>query len=280
MEISKLVYSSVIQQDDHYPFGLTFNSYQRENSVQNRLKFQGREHVDDLGLNWDSFKWRNHQPDIGRFFNVDPISDKYYYNSPYAFSENKVIAHIELEGLEAKTIKQVSDRVTNKSNWQELGRGLKTYGNTLATMTGAKALWNKITEVEKSFPRQDKPLNEDMGGFVLTGTGMASHPLPDVRGQADDNSLVDLDASILDVPNFRGKIGELVTQIDNAGDIRDAAEGSGIAVWDATKDTQQQPAIEGDTLHYPIGEKEPFVGEQGQQTRKLSDSTSILIKKY
>lgn len=87
--------------DNYYAFGLTFNSYQRENSVANRWKFQGQEHVDDLGLNWDSFKWRNHMPDIGRFFNVDPLADKYVHNSPYAFSENKVTAHIELEGLEA-----------------------------------------------------------------------------------------------------------------------------------------------------------------------------------
>lgn len=44
-----------IQESDYYPFGLTFNSYQRENSVDQRWKFQGQEHVDDLGLNWDSF---------------------------------------------------------------------------------------------------------------------------------------------------------------------------------------------------------------------------------
>jgi len=55
-------------------------------------------------LNWDSFKWRNHQPDIGRFFNVDPLAEKYYYNSPYAFSENKVVAHREMEGLEAELV--------------------------------------------------------------------------------------------------------------------------------------------------------------------------------
>lgn len=87
--------------DDYYPFGLTFNSFQRENSVEQRWKFQGQEHIDDLGLNWDSFKWRNHQPDIGRFFNIDPLAEKYIYNSPYAFSENKVVSHVELEGLEA-----------------------------------------------------------------------------------------------------------------------------------------------------------------------------------
>jgi RHS repeat-associated protein len=81
---------------------LTFNGYQKENSVPNKTKlFQGQEHIDDLGLNWDSFKWRNHQPEIGRFFNVDPLSEKYVYNSTYAFSENKVTTHVELEGLEA-----------------------------------------------------------------------------------------------------------------------------------------------------------------------------------
>jgi RHS repeat-associated protein len=89
---------------DYYPFGLTFNSYQRENSVPNRWKFQSQEHIDDLGLNWDQFKWRNHQPDIGRFFNIDPLASKYVYNSPYAFSENKVTHHIELEGAEGLEI--------------------------------------------------------------------------------------------------------------------------------------------------------------------------------
>jgi RHS repeat-associated protein len=90
----------VEQVNEYYPFGLTFNSYQRENSVENKIRFQGQEHVDDLDLGWDSFKWRNHQPDIGRFFNIDPLADKYVYNSPYAFSENQVVAFRELEGLE------------------------------------------------------------------------------------------------------------------------------------------------------------------------------------
>jgi RHS repeat-associated protein len=97
----KHIKSPVIQTEDYYPFGLTFNSYSRENSVENKFKFQGQAHVDDLSLNWDGFKWRNHQPDIGRFFNIDPMASAFYYNSPYAFSENKVTTHVELEGLEA-----------------------------------------------------------------------------------------------------------------------------------------------------------------------------------
>ncbi|ANH80062.1 hypothetical protein A8C56_02850 [Niabella ginsenosidivorans] len=55
-------------------------------------------------MNYYSFKYRNHDPQIGRFIEVDPLSDKYVHNSTYAFSENKVTAHVELEGLEAEYI--------------------------------------------------------------------------------------------------------------------------------------------------------------------------------
>ncbi|WHZ09505.1 MAG: hypothetical protein OJF59_003261 [Cytophagales bacterium] len=100
------LYSNFLNREDFYPFGLSFNKYQREGSVPNTLKlFQDQEHIDDLGLDWDQFKWRNHQPEIGRFFNIDPLADKYVYNSPYAFSENQVVAHRELEGLEKFDIK-------------------------------------------------------------------------------------------------------------------------------------------------------------------------------
>lgn len=63
--------------------------------------FQGQRFDDDLGLNGLQFKWRNHDPQIGRFIEIDPLAAKYEYNSTYAFSENKVTGHIELEGLEA-----------------------------------------------------------------------------------------------------------------------------------------------------------------------------------
>jgi hypothetical protein len=39
-------------------------------------------------------------PRVGRFFAVDPLAPKYPHNSPYAFSENRLIDGVELEGLE------------------------------------------------------------------------------------------------------------------------------------------------------------------------------------
>ena len=96
--------SPIISADDYYPFGLAIqqNSYQREGATDQKYKFQGQEHQDDLDLGWVQFKYRMHDPAIGRFMVVDPLAEDYLYNSPYAFSENKVIAHVELEGLEAE----------------------------------------------------------------------------------------------------------------------------------------------------------------------------------
>ncbi|MDO6814027.1 hypothetical protein [Tenacibaculum soleae] len=62
--------------------------------------FQGQEIQDELGLNWSSFKWRNADPALGRFINIDPLAEDYSYQSPYNFAENRVIDGIELEGLE------------------------------------------------------------------------------------------------------------------------------------------------------------------------------------
>ncbi len=92
----------VTQATDYYPFGLKMEglSYSDDGHDQNKYLFQGQEHQDDYGLNWDTYKYRNSDPALGRFFNLDPIAEDYDYNSVYSFSENHVVAHIELEGAE------------------------------------------------------------------------------------------------------------------------------------------------------------------------------------
>jgi RHS repeat-associated protein len=65
--------------------------------------FQAQEHDDEVKGDGNSmnYKYRMHDPRLGRFFAVDPLFKDYPWNSSYAFSENKVIHAIELEGLES-----------------------------------------------------------------------------------------------------------------------------------------------------------------------------------
>ena len=43
-----------------------------------------------------------HDPRVGRFFATDPLEKKYPWYTPYSFSGNKVIAFVELEGMEER----------------------------------------------------------------------------------------------------------------------------------------------------------------------------------
>jgi YD repeat-containing protein len=69
-----------------------------------RFTFQGQEHDDEInggGGTSYAFEYRIHDSRIGRFLRIDPLAAKYVWNSPYAFSENRVVDAFELEGLES-----------------------------------------------------------------------------------------------------------------------------------------------------------------------------------
>jgi RHS repeat-associated protein len=123
----------VIEENHYYPFGLKHTGYNSDRfvfvpilestggkfnsiirpyrpapdildyfslSLNYDYKFQGQERQDELGLNWDSFKWRNYDYAIGRFMSIDPLTEEYHTWSPYVFSGNRVVDSRELEGLE------------------------------------------------------------------------------------------------------------------------------------------------------------------------------------
>lgn len=67
-----------------------------------RFGFQGQEMDNEIKGEGNSlnFEFRMDDPRVGRFFARDPMEKSYPWNSPYAFSENRVIDGIDLEGLE------------------------------------------------------------------------------------------------------------------------------------------------------------------------------------
>ena len=83
----------------------TLNGYTQEVQIYAegyRYGFQNQEKDDEIkGVgNSVNYKYRMHDPRVGRFFAVDPLASKFPWNSTYAFSENSTIAFVELEGLE------------------------------------------------------------------------------------------------------------------------------------------------------------------------------------
>jgi RHS repeat-associated protein len=93
---------------DYSPFGVQLDERTSENEGY-RYGFQGQERDDEVKGDGNSvnYKYRMHDPRVGRFFAVDPLSNEFPWNSSYAFSENTVIHLIELEGLETSAPKHV-----------------------------------------------------------------------------------------------------------------------------------------------------------------------------
>jgi len=63
-----------------------------------RFGFQNQ--IKDVELGMVNFKYRQYSPAGDGFLTVDPLAINYPWNSPYAFSENRVVDGLELEGLE------------------------------------------------------------------------------------------------------------------------------------------------------------------------------------
>jgi RHS repeat-associated protein len=83
-----------------------------------RYGFQGQEKDDELKGEGNSlnYTFRMHDPRIGRFFATDPLFRSYPWNSLYAFSENRVIDGLELEGLEVRLEKMHTDKVVFRAD--------------------------------------------------------------------------------------------------------------------------------------------------------------------
>jgi RHS repeat-associated protein len=92
----------VVGYSDYYPFGMQRIS----GGTLGRYGFQGQEMDNEIKGNGNSvnYKYRMHDPRLGRFFAVDPLAYKYPYYSPYAFSGNRVIDAVEEEGLQPRIV--------------------------------------------------------------------------------------------------------------------------------------------------------------------------------
>jgi RHS repeat-associated protein len=160
----------------------------------NKKKFTGQLLDDDLGLNWYQMKFRNMDPQIGRFWQVDPLASKYVHNSTYAYAENDVIRAIDIEGLEKYVVTMRAfipqEKVYNPKPWSDnktfAGDNRREYqSNTTAYRTQQSI---KADFDNKSMTLQSNVANSSIGydknGKVNETSQIGS--AGNVRGNVDD----------------------------------------------------------------------------------------------
>lgn len=87
----------IIEQNDYYPYGLRWNVPDQLVS-DNRYRYNGKEDQSFLDLPYIDYGSRMSDSNLGKWFNIDPLSEKYYSLSPYIYCANNPIKYIDPNG--------------------------------------------------------------------------------------------------------------------------------------------------------------------------------------
>ena len=90
------------QINHYYPFGGLFG--ESTGNTGQRYKYNGKEFDRTHGLDWYDYGARHMSPDVGRFTTIDPMAEKYYNISPYAYCVNNPINNIDPNGKKVQLI--------------------------------------------------------------------------------------------------------------------------------------------------------------------------------
>ncbi len=71
-----------------------------EGVLKNDYLYNDKELFDDGDVNWYDYGFRNYDPQIARFPQLDPLTDYYPMLTPYQYAGNDPIANVDLDGLE------------------------------------------------------------------------------------------------------------------------------------------------------------------------------------
>ncbi len=88
----------VRQVTNYYPFGGVFSTtaYNRGDDLQ--PKYNGKELDRTHGLDWYDYGARNYDATLCQFTTIDPLCEKYYHISPYAYCANNPMRFIDPDG--------------------------------------------------------------------------------------------------------------------------------------------------------------------------------------
>jgi RHS repeat-associated protein len=110
----------IVQTDDYYAFGFTFNSYRRENGLSNMYQYNGKEKQDELDLGWMDYGARMYMPEIGRWGVVDPLAEISRRWSPYTYVMNNPIRFIDPDGMAVEDCEGCKKSVTSQQVLQDI----------------------------------------------------------------------------------------------------------------------------------------------------------------
>jgi len=238
----------VLEETHYYPFGLTMAgiSTTAPLKLENRFKFNGKElnhkeFNDGTGLEWYDYGARLQDPQVGKWWAIDPLAGKFPWQSPYVAMDDNPILKTDPTGMAASPIYDLEGNFLGTDNQGLQGQAIVmnkadfTQGMEHAEAEKKDLGFAALKDYDKSIVKLWNNFNglknrPDYDGFVTIQEGVdwaKSHPGA-LQNPTLENMLY-IDASKLDFGNittadFKNGVGKSSPiNLFNAGNVTASA---------------------------------------------------------
>jgi len=112
--------AATLQRTRYYPSGLPWNYTTGYAPTTQQYKYNGKEFIEMHGLDEYDSEARHYYPTIGRTTTIDPLAEKYYSISPYAWCAGNPVNNIDPQGM---AVWSTTDPETIKRAYNDLVNG-------------------------------------------------------------------------------------------------------------------------------------------------------------
>ena len=182
----------VVQKNHYYPFGMPFAETPFTEQGKQPYKFGNKELDMMHGVNWYDFEARYYFSDIPRTPTLDPMAEKYYSISPYAWCANNPINAVDLRGDSITYIhNNIGYEYNNGAFWT--AQGMKYTPETGTTMEKVLNAYNKILDSgDKELIKQLRTLEKSEKMHIIRegSTGSSSVRVTENRSHTEDDKMI------------------------------------------------------------------------------------------
>ena len=190
MQYIELQKTVTYQRMQYYPFGLPYEAhYQPE---EQPYKYGGKEFIELHGYDSYDFDSRMYYPALCRFMTMDPLCEKYYSISPYAYCNNNPVKYVDPDGRDwyeytdkdgnSQTMwRKLQDKIykdDNGNTWNNIGQNYLSINGDNATLftqhTNSKGeLYLSSSSYNLADEKNANALNSTLGNLLSKGSAVA-----------------------------------------------------------------------------------------------------------
>jgi RHS repeat-associated protein len=169
----------LLEEDHYYPFGLQMSGLCdkaiKTNYAENKYRYNGKElqnqeFSDGTGLEEYDYGARYQDPQLGRWWVIDPLAEKMRKNSPYCYGADNPIKFIDIDGF---TIGNPNDPATKRAQ-ELLNRTQKGQELWVKMEASSRTIYfHNINTGSKSLSQEDRNLVKRMREAKENGETMS-----------------------------------------------------------------------------------------------------------